>query len=208
MALCLSACGGGSYKSDLETICNAPQNAKVPAGADASTKTNMTADYIEKNLHSKEGKAFFTTLAGEPDKGKVLQDEATKNGIASCPMVADLATPTPTPTPPPPAKHVELSPSSVEAKAGIEAPIVDEVIARHLSELTACYEPALAKKPTLAGKSTLHFTIGTDGKVTKPSLKPSVDKTVDACVGKAAGTWVFPKMKKKTVVSAPVAFQP
>ena len=49
--------------------------------------------------------------------------------------------------------------------------------------LHRCYENAIAKNPTLAGRIRVAFTIGASGDVPSASIEPpGLDKELDACV--------------------------
>ena len=78
---------------------------------------------------------------------------------------------------------VDLDPQAVIAK-----------IRQYRGALVACYEAALKRNPTLAGKITLRFTIGKIGKVTKVDIEADTmhDDDVSACIIDHAKGWRFP----------------
>lgn len=78
---------------------------------------------------------------------------------------------------------VDLDPQAVIAK-----------IRQYRGALVACYETALKRNPTLAGKITLRFTIGKIGKVTKVDIEVDTmhDDDVNACIVDHAKNWRFP----------------
>ena len=83
LALLLAACG--SYEDDLKTMCN----SRELAGAVSQTmspveRATKQADYIDKHLGSKQGRALFEEAGRSPDKWKVIGDAAKKAGIP-CP---------------------------------------------------------------------------------------------------------------------------
>ncbi|MBL8942529.1 MAG: energy transducer TonB, partial [Myxococcales bacterium] len=69
------------------------------------------------------------------------------------------------------------------------------VVHRHANEVKYCYERALVKDPTLAGKVTIAFTIDPAGLVSTASIKDDTlaDASVGKCIVKAVQRWTFPK---------------
>lgn len=78
---------------------------------------------------------------------------------------------------------VDLDPQAVIAK-----------IRQYRGALVACYEAALKRNPTLAGKITLRFTIGKIGKVTQVDVEVDTmhDDDVQKCIIEHAKSWRFP----------------
>lgn len=83
-ALLLAGCG--TYKKDVQTMCDAPDRASIPPGSDVFAKNIAMAEWVDTHLSTSEGKRTFTALAAvEPHKkAELLRAEATKNGIGSC----------------------------------------------------------------------------------------------------------------------------
>lgn len=81
---------------------------------------------------------------------------------------------------------VDLDPQAVIAK-----------IRQYRGALVACYETALKRTPTLAGKITLKFTIGKVGKVTQVEVEVDTmhDEDVKQCIIDHAQSWRFPPPK-------------
>ena len=72
--------------------------------------------------------------------------------------------------------------------------VIKRVVRRHISEVKYCYEMALAKNPTLAGRVVVKFVISPTGAVNAATLASSTlnNHQVESCVVGAAKRWVFP----------------
>jgi len=80
LAASLSACG--SYKSDLEKICNAP----ALAGNPSATSVADVGAWLDANVRTKKGRALLGSLRGAGSADVALL-EARANGIAPCPLL-------------------------------------------------------------------------------------------------------------------------
>ena len=76
----LSACG--SYKGDLEKICNAPE---LSGNKDASNFADV-GPWLENNIRTRKGRAFLQSLAssGSIDVARI---EIRANGLTVCPLL-------------------------------------------------------------------------------------------------------------------------
>jgi hypothetical protein len=91
LALSILAVGCQSYKAGLEVICNAPAEVeKKPEwqGLDPASRMSFMAQMIDDNLSNGDARKVFEALAyADPGtKALMLQKEAQKEGIDSCPM--------------------------------------------------------------------------------------------------------------------------
>lgn len=88
--LLLAGCGG--YKKDVETICNVRTLVSVPAGADAAKQESVLSEYLSTNIHSPKARKMFATLGSltPVEKAKVLRKEASKEGVAPCPLADEF----------------------------------------------------------------------------------------------------------------------
>ncbi|MBW2528940.1 MAG: AgmX/PglI C-terminal domain-containing protein [Deltaproteobacteria bacterium] len=88
--------------------------------------------------------------------------------------------------------------------------IIRRIIRRHVNQIRYCYERELAKEPNLAGRLSLKFTIGPDGKVTTVNVAQPMHGGVDSCVTRVFRRMMFPKPEGGgiVVVSYPFVFQP
>ncbi len=91
---------------------------------------------------------------------------------------------------------------TVLAKGSIDREAVAKVVNSHLQEVYACYERALLKDPSLAGKVVLEWTIGTNGRVAAVKTKSSTlrNPSVEACILGGLKTWTFPPARGGAVI--------
>ena len=76
----------GSYKGDIQKICNAETNAGGQRGAVENLAIGM--EWAKEHLDTPEASAWFTELEkkGMGDRVVVLRAETKRLGIASCPL--------------------------------------------------------------------------------------------------------------------------
>jgi hypothetical protein len=97
---------------------------------------------------------------------------------------------------PAPEEKGPVSPRPAGAPRGsLDKEIIRRVIRRHIGEVKACYDAALAKQPGLSARVMIRFVISATGAVTRSEPQSS---TVDLpalvdCIGQAACGWTFPK---------------
>jgi hypothetical protein len=92
---------------------------------------------------------------------------------------------------------------SISAPQGsIDREAVARVINSHLQEVHACYERALLKEPSLAGKVVLEWTIGGAGRVVAAKTRSSTlnNASVEACILNSLKGWAFPAPKGGVVI--------
>ncbi len=99
------------------------------------------------------------------------------------------------------------------AKGGLDKKVIDEMVKRHVRQVQHCYSKELnSSKPLASGKVNTHFTIGSDGKVTKAEISSTTLKNekVESCVLEVINRMVFTEpMGGGTVdVHYPFAFAP
>lgn len=93
----------------------------------------------------------------------------------------------------------------------LDAGSVNKVVKSRLTAIKMCYERSLKKNPTLEGKISIRFTIGTSGRVTKASVAADTlkDPEVSSCVVSKVKTFVFPKPEGGAVEYVfPFVFKP
>ena len=83
----------GCARSDFEKICNAEKMSGV--AKDDPNKAQKIAKWIGDNLHSRDGKRWFSAIASTPitaaQKGENLREAAQEAGYdGACPMADDL----------------------------------------------------------------------------------------------------------------------
>jgi hypothetical protein len=84
LAFVLAGCG--SLKKDMQTMCDAPTRASVPADVNPADKGTLLAQWIDEHLSSDDGRAFFKSVAAiDPiDRVSIIRAEAAKQGITTC----------------------------------------------------------------------------------------------------------------------------
>lgn len=84
--------------------------------------------------------------------------------------------------------------ASVKVRGSMDSVIIRRIVRNHINEVRHCYNEALVRDPTAAGRVVVTFVIDGRGKVTAAAIKESTlaDNKVGACVTKAVRRWVFP----------------
>jgi hypothetical protein len=87
--------------------------------------------------------------------------------------------------------------------------VFEETVDKKKGDVTDCYATAKETKADLAGKLTVDFTIGGDGKVSETKVDPSStlkDDGLNKCVDDKAKTWEFPKTRDGQPMVLPYSF--
>ncbi len=88
---------------------------------------------------------------------------------------------------------------------------IARVVRRHRNGISHCYELRLASRPELAGKVTLRWLIGLDGRVVSVLLHEDLlgSREVVGCMKRAVRRWRFKKPEKgQCMVKYPFVFNP
>ena len=110
----------------------------------------------------------------------------------------------------PKAAHAfDFIPTAPIVRGGLDKEIVRRVVRQHLNEVRFCYEEALVRKPTLAGRVVTSFTIAPTGKVIVSALQTSSlgEPSVEACIVAATRRWLFPQPSGGGLVAVSYPFQ-
>lgn len=77
-----------------------------------------------------------------------------------------------------------------------------------MAQVRSCYDEGLARRPNLAGRVTVAFTIAPDGHVGESVVADDTtgDGVVASCIARAAGTWVYPQPDPAGVVAVRYPF--
>ena len=138
--------------------------------------------------------------------------------VASLLASAVVAWGLPVPLSPPP-PHIgsifgpdtALAPGA-KVDGSVDKEIIRRIIRRHINEAKWCYEQELAKKPDLAGRIMVQFTIAASGQVIASVLQNSTmqNDRVESCTVEAVRRWQFPKPIGGgiVIVSYPFVFTP
>jgi hypothetical protein len=97
----------------------------------------------------------------------------------------------------------------LESKEDISKAVKDMLRSR-VPRLQQCFERSLNATPGLAGKWTLHFVVGTDGKADEASAtgQQMHDKGFEDCIVKEMSGWsIYAQLAKPWPVSLPVSFR-
>ena len=105
-----------------------------------------------------------------------------------------------------------VTPEVVDTGAIVLDPIdkaaIDRVIKNHIQEIRYCYERQLSRDPTLAGKVTINWVIGTEGMVSSASVRAtSLDNSmVESCLTERIIRMRFPKPRGSGIVRVSYPF--
>lgn len=91
---------------------------------------------------------------------------------------------------------------------GLTKEEVAKVIHSHINEIRYCYESAILKDPTLAGKVLIDFKINAGGIVASTGIAEDsiADKAVANCLGGKLRTWKFPQPRGGVIVAVSYPF--
>jgi hypothetical protein len=99
-----------------------------------------------------------------------------------------------------------------EIHGPLPAEVVHHVVREQMKGFQRCYDEALARVPTLAGRWVVRFTIAADGRVEAPKVDPDSlpDATTGACLLEIFGAITFPRPEGGGRVSVvyPLLFSP
>jgi TonB family protein len=81
-----------------------------------------------------------------------------------------------------------------EVRGSLSREVIRRIIRRHINEVRHCYEQALMRDPTLAGRVEVRFVIGPSGSVQSSELASSsvADEMVGRCITRSVQRWTFP----------------
>ena len=97
----------------------------------------------------------------------------------------------------------EIIPGMAVVRGRLTLSLIKAVFDARRNEIKSCYEEALQKDHTLAGRLVLELTIAADGRVLTSKISESTLATeaVGSCVAKAARSWTFPALAGDDSVS-------
>jgi TonB family protein len=106
----------------------------------------------------------------------------------------------------------QIVPGPAEVRGALDKEIIHRIVRRHINEVKYCYEQESSKKPNLAGRITVQFTIAASGQVIASVLQSSTvgNLKIENCVVQAVRRWGFPHPEGGgiVIVSYPFSFQP
>jgi TonB family protein len=85
--------------------------------------------------------------------------------------------------------------SSARVRGGHDADTIRRIVRLHINEVRYCYERELARKPDLAGRLVIDFTIAASGQVGAAMVQSSTvgNAGVERCTIEAVRRWEFPR---------------
>ena len=95
------------------------------------------------------------------------------------------------------------------SRGRLDKEIIRRVVRTHLNEVRFCYDEALARKPSLAGRVVAQFTIAPTGKVLVSALQSSTlgEVRVESCILAATRRWLYPAPEGGGLVTVTYPFQ-
>jgi hypothetical protein len=103
----------------------------------------------------------------------------------------------------------DVLPGIVSSHGSLDKEIIRRIVRRHVNEVRYCYEQALPRRPELAGRLVVGFTIAPNGHVVTSVLQTSSmsDVGVESCVVAAVRRWEFPQPAGGGLVMVSYPFQ-
>lgn len=96
-------------------------------------------------------------------------------------------------------QRISAMPLANEAtiEGGLDRSLIQATIMRYLSQVRACYEEGLKRRPEIIGQVTMDFEINGTGGINFANVKKSSlgDKEVESCISMRMKTWKFPTPK-------------
>ena len=110
---------------------------------------------------------------------------------ASTPSVA-ASSPAPASGPAAATENAQIP--TAEIRGSLDKQVIKQVIRKRMNDVKGCYEAELAKRPELAGRTTVAFTISADGSVTESSVESSTldSPAAERCIAAGVRKWTFP----------------
>jgi hypothetical protein len=97
----------------------------------------------------------------------------------------------------------------IASRGNLDKEIIRRIVRQHLNEVRFCYEQALPRKPSLAGRVVTQFTIAGTGKVLVSALQSSTlgEVSVESCIVAATRRWLYPAPTGGGLVTVSYPFQ-
>lgn len=98
---------------------------------------------------------------------------------------------------------------AADARGSLSREVIRRTVRRHLGEIRFCYEQGLRDDPSLAGRLSVQWMIGADGRVASAALASSDlhRPAVEQCALSAVRRWSFPASDGPTGVTYPFTLQ-
>jgi hypothetical protein len=116
-----------------------------------------------------------------------LRNASPPTGPSNTAMAAPLPTPPPSPS--------NLPPDALSRfNQGLSADVIRRVIWVHINQIKYCYQQALFKQPTLAGRLVMNFQINPQGQVLELAVRETTLQSPEVltCITDSMRSWEFP----------------
>lgn len=133
----------------------------------------------------------LTLAATSRDAEAALPLRLRNSTPPTIPSNTAMAAPLPTPPPPP----SNLPPDALSRfNQGLSADVVRRVIWVHINQIKYCYQQALFKQPSLAGRLVMNFQISPQGQVLELSVRETTLQSPPllGCISDSMRSWEFP----------------
>jgi hypothetical protein len=220
-----------SYRGDMRKVCDAVDVVGV------TPRTYADGDALRRwsddNIAAPDAVRLFYVLERIPTRrgrAAAIRSAAREAGVTTCPAAERLET-TADATPAPAAPErvgpdagsaaaraaamavggLTSTPGAAGAGASSETADITPRLRAHIGPIRACYELALRRNPTLAGRVVVQFTVGRDGRVVGAPRATGLERAPDVgrCVAARIAAITFaPRDGEPTEFSYPFVFSP
>jgi hypothetical protein len=99
--------------------------------------------------------------------------------------------------------------SEGRVRGALDKDIIRRIVRRHINEVRYCYEQELVKRPALAGRLSVGFTIAGSGQVIASVMQSSTLAApgAESCIVNAVKRWEFPRPEGGGIVIVSYPFQ-
>jgi TonB family protein len=103
----------------------------------------------------------------------------------------------------------DIIPGIATSRGALDKEIIRRIVRRNINQVRYCYDQALTRQPTLAGRVVVQFTIAGNGTVIASLLGNSTlgAPAVESCIVQAVKRWEFPKPEGGGLVMVSYPFQ-
>ena len=100
-------------------------------------------------------------------------------------------------------------PQRPTVEGSLSKSVIRKVVAQHRREIRRCYEWALERDPSLAGRVEVQFTVSPGGRVVAVLVQKTTldDASTEGCITRMIRRWSFPKPKGSGVVVVTYPFE-
>ncbi|MCA9653249.1 MAG: AgmX/PglI C-terminal domain-containing protein, partial [Myxococcales bacterium] len=98
--------------------------------------------------------------------------------------------------------------ANARVTGALDKEIIRRIVRAHINEVRLCYDHGLSRNPSLSGRVSVGWTIGSTGTVLASAIESSTlaDTAVNECITKAVRRWRFPKPMGEGTVTVTMPF--